>query len=167
MHGQALKLVVRCRNVVLVVLLFASLASSARADIGADGNSTTVDDLIDGTSPDSLVSVGTADLSADHNHVCVVTASAEAAHTSGTGVFIFGLSMDAEGTTRSGSNRRIEMFDNGGINDDSFEEVSTTLAFTGVSGNHTFTFSARRESGTGTITVTASSITVVCTQKRI
>jgi hypothetical protein len=153
--------------VVLVGLLFASLASSAGADIGADGSSTTFDDLIDGSSPDSLVSVGTAELSANHPHLCVVTASAEASHTSGTGVYVFGLSLDAEGTTRTGSDRRIEMFDNGGINDDSFEEVSTTFAFAGVSGNHTFTFSARRESGTGTITVTASSITVVCTQKRI
>jgi hypothetical protein len=153
--------------VVLVGLLFAALASSARADNGADGSSATIDDLINGTSPDSLVSVSTTGLSAAHPHICVVTASAEAQWEEGDGTYIFGLSMDAEGTTRTGSDRRIEMFDNAGSNDDSFEEVSTTFAFTGVSGNHTFTFSARRESGTGTITVTASSITVVCTQKRI
>jgi hypothetical protein len=135
-------------------------------DVGGDGSSTTVDDIIDSTTPDALVAIATTGLSANHAHICLVTASAEATFM-GTGVYIFGLSLDAQAGTTAASDRRIEMFDNAGINDDTFEEVSTTIAYANLTpGDHTFTFSARKSAaGNDSLNVSASSITAVCMKK--
>ncbi len=169
-------------NVSLTILLLASLAGNAawvqaandppiRAytanleDVGGDGTSVTTDDIISTTTPDVLVGVTTTNLSVNHPHICIVTASAGAVHL-GDGTYTFGLSQDEILSTVAASDRIIELFDNAGINDDSYEEVSTTYAFTGVSGEHTFYFSARkRNAGDGDILVSASSITVVCMKK--
>jgi len=111
------------------------------------------------------VAVTTSGLSLKHNHICLATASAEGTFVA-DGTFIFGLSLDSETTTRAASDRRIEMFNNPNINDDSFEEVSTTFAFPALSGDHTFTFSARKSSsGGGNLNVSASALTVVCVKK--
>jgi hypothetical protein len=72
-----------------------------------------------------------------------MTASAEATFVA-VGTFIFGVSLDDAATPVAASDRWIEMFDNQGVKDDSFEEVSTTIPFANIQGDHTFTFSARR-----------------------
>jgi hypothetical protein len=83
-------------------------------------------------------------------------------------VFIFGLSLDGAAGTMASSNRRIEMSNNADINDDSFEEVSTTIAFAGLSGDHWFTFSARKSPDAGgNLNVSASSVTAVCMKKDV
>jgi hypothetical protein len=135
-------------------------------DDGADGSSATVDDIIDTTTPDALVAITTTGLSANHSHICLVTASAEATFM-GTGVYIFGLSLDGQAGTTAASDRRIEMFDNAGINDDTFEEVSTAIAYASLApGDHTFTFSARKSvAGNDSLNVSASSMTAVCMKK--
>ncbi|CAN5340276.1 hypothetical protein BH20ACT24_BH20ACT24_10360 [soil metagenome] len=128
---------------------------------GGDGSSTTTDDIIESTLADELVTVQTTGLSTAHSHICLVTASAEATFVA-DGTYIFGLSLDGAATSAA-SNRRIEMFNNPDVNDDSFEEVSTTFAFSGLSGDHTFTFSARKSSAwDGNLNVSASAMTVVC-----
>lgn len=86
----------------------------------------------------------TSGLSGDRTYICLVTASAEATFVA-DGFWIFGISLDAAGMSAA-SNRRIEMFNNPDVNDDSYEEVSSTLAFAGLSGDQTFTFSARESS---------------------
>jgi hypothetical protein len=135
-------------------------------DDGADGSATTVDDSIDSTTPDPLVTITTTGLSNKHSHICLVTGSAEATFV-GTGVYIFGLSLDADAGTTASSDRRIEMFDNAGINDDTFEEVSSTIAYASLSpGDHTFTFSARKSvASNDSLNVSASSMTAVCMKK--
>ncbi len=120
-------------------------APGAPFDDGGDGSSATTDDIIESTTADPLVTVTTSGLSADHTHICLVTASAEATFVA-DGFWIFGISLDAAGTSAA-SNRRIEMFNNPDVNDDSYEEVSSTIAFAGLSGDHSFTFSARLEAG--------------------
>jgi hypothetical protein len=130
-------------------------------DDGGDGSSATADDIIESTAADALVAVTTTGLSPDHSHICLVTASAEATFVA-DGTYIFGLSLDGAATSPA-SNRRIEMFNNPDINDDSFEEVTTTLAFAGLVGDHTFTFSARKSSASdGNLNVSASAIHAVC-----
>jgi hypothetical protein len=136
-------------------------SGAAPFDDGGDGSSATADDIIDSTTADALVSITTTGLDAAHTHICMVTASAEATFVA-DGTFIFGISLDAAGTTAA-SNRRIEMFNNPNINDDSFEEVSSTIAFAGLAGDHTFTFSARKSAATGgNLNVSASAMTAVC-----
>ena len=168
-------------NLVVTALLIAAVAAStspAQADVsvfssgpkaplddGGDGSSATTDDIIDSTIPDALVTVTTTGLSDRHTHICLVTASAAASFLA-DGVFIFGLSLDGAASTVSASDRRIEMFNNPDINDDSFEEVSTTLAFPALVGDHSFTFSARKSlDAGGNLNVAASSMTVVCMRK--
>ena len=176
MRSRTVKLLVAW-NVVLTLLVFTGLTTSgsgAEASVfsvssgqnhGGDGSSATADDQIESTTPDALVSVTTTGLSDDHPHICLITASAEATFA-GTGTYIFGLSLDGAATTAAASDRRIEMFNNSGIEDDSHEEVTTTLAFANLTGDHTFTFSARKStSGNGTLKVSASSITAVCEKK--
>ena len=139
-------------------------ATPVLADSGGDASSTTIDDIIDSTTPDALVTVSTSGLSPNHTHICLVTASAEATFVA-DGVFIFGIGLDG-GAPVSASERRIEMFNNPNINDDSFEEVSSTIGFPNLSGDHSFTFSARKSAaGGGNLNVSASSITVSCFQK--
>ena len=131
---------------------------------GGDGSSATADDMIESTTPDALVAVSTTGLSPRHPHICLVTASAEATFVA-DGIYVFGLSLDGE-APHPASNRRIEMFNNEGINDDSFEEVSTTMAFANLQGDHTFTFSARKSAAAdGNLNVSASSIIAVCHKK--
>jgi hypothetical protein len=135
-------------------------------DDGGDGSSATADDLIEATAPDALVSVTTTGLSPRHPHICLVTASAEASFVA-NGVFVFGIALDGAAPTAA-ADRRIEMFNNPSIADDSFEEVSSTIAFANLSGDHTFTFSARKSAaGDGTLNVSASSITAVCVKKDV
>jgi hypothetical protein len=169
-------------NVVVTALLIAAIAAATtqasaadrtkvftagpRAPLndGGDGSSATADDIIETTTPDALVAVTTTGLNPAHAHICLVTASAEATFVA-DGTFIFGLSLDGATTTTAASNRRIEMFNNKGINDDSFEEVSTTLAYAGLTGDHTFTFSARKNSASGgNLNVSASAMTVMCSR---
>lgn len=143
--------------------LIISFETSAFADDGADFAATTTDNLISSTAPDTLVSVTTDGLSERHTHICVVTASAEATYAA-NGVWVFGLSLDGAAPTAV-ADRRIEMIDNAKINDDTHEEVSTTTGFSGLAGDHTFTFSARKTSSDqGNLNVTTSSMTVVCTK---
>jgi hypothetical protein len=164
-------------NVVVTVLLLSGVTTngsganaaiysvSSTQDNGGDGSSATADDLIETTTPDALVAVTTTGLSTAHPHICLVTASAEASFVA-NGTYIFGISLDGAATTTAASNRRIEMFNNQGIADDSFEEVSTTMAFANLMGDHTFTFSARKSAAAnGNLNVSASSITAVCQQK--
>jgi hypothetical protein len=139
-------------------------ATPVLADSGGDASSATADDIINTTTPDALVTVSTLGLSASHTHICLVTASAEATFVA-DGVFIFGIGLDGAAPVAA-SERRIEMFNNPNINDDSFEEVSSTIGFPGLSGDHSFTFSARKSAAAGgDLNVSASSITVSCFQK--
>ena len=135
-------------------------------DDGGDGSSATADDLIESTTPDALVAVTTTGLSPRHPHICLVTASAEASFVA-DGIYVFGLALDGAAPTAA-ADRRIEMFNNPNIADDSFEEVSTTMAFANLTGDHSFTFSARKSTATdGTLNVSASSITAVCVKKDV
>ena len=128
---------------------------------GGDGSSATADDMIETTTPDALVAVATTGLSPKHPHICLVTASAEATFVA-DGTYVFGIALDGSPPTAA-SNRRIEMFNNEGIADDSFEEVTTTIAFANLSGDHTFTFSARKSGASdGNLNVSASSMIAVC-----
>lgn len=135
-------------------------------DDGGDGSSATADDLIETTAPDALVAVTTTGLSPRHPHICLVTASAEATFVA-DGTYAFGIALDGAAPAPA-SVRRIEMFNNKGISDDSFEEASTTMAFANLTGDHTFTFSARKIASTdGNLNVSASSITAVCVKKDV
>jgi hypothetical protein len=141
--------------------LMLGLATPALADDGGDASQRSTDVIIDLTTPESLVTVTTSGLSNNHTHICLATASAEATFVA-DGTFIFGIGLDGAAPLLA-SERRIEMFNNPNINDDSFEEVSTTAGFAGLSGDHSFTFSARKSAaGGGNLNVSASSITVSC-----
>lgn len=171
-------------NVVLTVLLAAALAtnvvlvqagsdpplrvySSTLDDVGGDFTSRTADLDINSTTPRTLNSVTTADLSVLHPHVCIVTASATINKSSSqdSGYTIFGLSMDSTDTTVPSSDRVSLLIDG---EPQTYETVSTVQGFDDISGGHTFRFSARKFSDAWhTNTVTASTITVVCVKKRI
>jgi hypothetical protein len=168
-------------NVVVTVALVAGVAgpwAPASAQLSAysaqvprhdpgDGSSATADDLIESTAPDALVAVTATGLARRHSHLCLVTASAEATFA-GDGVFVFYI--DHDQSPIPASERRIEMFNNKGIADDSFEEVSTTIAVTipPAPTDPTFTFYARKSSSAdGNVLVSASSITMVCLAKDV
>lgn len=171
-------------NVVLTVLLVAALATNvvlvqagndppvrvytaSLDDIGGDFSSRTTDLDITSTTPQTLNSVVTANLSAAHPHICVVTASATINKNTSqdSGLDIFGLSMDSTNTTEASSDRVSLLIDG---EPQTYETVSTVQGFDNVSGSHTFRFSARKFSNAWhTNTVTASTMTVVCVKKQI
>jgi hypothetical protein len=167
-------------NHVLTILLVGLVASNggqrsspisiapARSQVplgeGGDFTSTTINDTINTSTPDVLVKV-TTNLTG-HDHVCLVVASAEAElDISNGGQFVFGLNVDTSASTVAGSDRTIELRDNPSVDDDNFEEVSSTHGFTVTSGSHTFYWSARALQGASTV-VNASSMTVACFETR-
>jgi hypothetical protein len=182
-YGRILKAVVTW-NIVLTVMFVIAMglyAASAQAandppvkvftahldDVGGGGAVATSDNTINGTAPDQLAIVTTNTLGAGHPHTCLVVASA-AAKYAGKGTYVFGLSMDNAAATNVGSERRIEMFDNGGIEDDSWEEVSSTYVYDGVMGSHDFRWSARKSAGADSnLIVDAATLSVVCVKKNI
>ena len=143
------------------VLSICVVSSGAQADTKAGGQSITVPDDITTTTPDVLVAT-TIGVSTNHDHTCVVNASADAYYTdnSGGGELLFGLSMDTTSSTVAGSNRRLGFTQY----QDPLKVVSTTYAFKNVKGPHTFYFSARKSANwVVLVTILSSSITVVCT----
>lgn len=182
-HSRFLVKVLMMWNIALTVLiliglgLFATAAQAANDppvrvftananDLRGGGNATTANDTITGTLPDTLVSIQSTTLSPNHPHICVVSASATAQHSVGSGVYHFGLSLD--GVTAPASDRLIEMFDNPGINDDSFEEVSSVYVWNDVRGAHIFRFFAHKDgAGDSNLIVDASSISVICVKKNL
>ena len=130
-------------------------------DAGSDGSSTTVDDQITTTVRDLLVST-TATLDVGHTHNCVVTASAGTFYGGGApGRYIFDLTRN--GLSAPASARTVDFVDAIGVNDPNNIPVATNLTFLGLSGTHTFSFYARKStSGSPTLTVTESAISVVC-----
>jgi hypothetical protein len=133
-------------------------------DVGSDGSSTTVDDNITTTARDLLVST-TATLDVGHTHNCVVTASAGTFFGGGDpgtgGRYIFDLTRN--GVSAPASARTVDFVDTIGVNDPNNKPVATNLTFLGLSGTHTFSFYARKStSGSATLTVTESAISVVC-----
>jgi hypothetical protein len=172
-------------NVALTVLvlvgmaLYASAAQAANDppvsvftanadDVGGDGDATVNNRTVNSTSYTELRKITTERLGASHPHTCVVIASATAQHSSGEGTYIFALSMDSEVGSPGGSQRRIELFDNAGINDDNVEEVSTVYTFDNVQGVHDFRFLGRKQSaGDSHMEVDAASMSVICLKKNI
>lgn len=169
-------------NIALTIMLLIALAATATMaqasndppvkvftatmdDIGSDGIQTSTDTVIDSTAQKSLLFVETPKLSTSHPHICTVIASAEATRTNNAnGVYVFSLAMDNAGAATS-SERRAEFTANQGF-DQRYEEVSTIFTYTGVTGNHTFRFFARKEAaGAADMTVSAASITVICLRK--
>jgi hypothetical protein len=132
---------------------------------GVDHTETTTDDTITTTTPDVLVSA-TVFLSGTQG--CVITGSAEVNRTSNaTGTYVFGISMDTSGTTLATSDRRVEFVATADT-DLIWEEVTTVEGFDNLSGTHTFFFSARKSSSsTATTTVTASGISVICSNTQL
>lgn len=171
-------------NAVLSALLLGSLAvnavfvqasneppaevfTSTTETVGGDGSSTTTPVVITGTSPQVLTSV-TAKVDVKHNHVCVVTGTADVtAALSGTqgSVVILGLSMDSNSTTDIASDRRVQV-EPSGVR---IATAATTLSYFALQGKHTFYLSARlpNTSFNDQPTVNSASITVVCLQKRV
>jgi hypothetical protein len=139
----------------------ASAASTAPVNVGGDYTSTTLDDTISTGTPDVLVQVSTNLL--NHTHYCLVTASAQANYDT-NGEFTFGLNVDTTASQAAGSANNIELTDNAGIDDDSYEEVSSTYGFTVTAGLHTFYWSALALAGS--TVVDNSSMTVACFQVR-
>ncbi len=172
-------------NIVLGALLLISLAANAvyvqaandppvhvftasMDDVGAAGSGTIVDRDVTSTAYFTLAQIGTSALSANHSHVCVDTASANAEYLEGSGEYVFGVNVNDSTTIHGNSPRTIEMFDNNGINDDSFEEVTTTWAFENISGPNTFTSSARKASAAdGDLRIDAAAMTVICLKKHL
>jgi len=166
-------------NLVLTVLLVTLLASNASGrsgsspvdiapagsqaplEVGGDYASTTIDDTINTATPDILVQVITN--LPNHNHYCLVTASAQANYDT-NGEFTFGLNVDTTASQAAGSANNIELTDNAGIDDDNYEEVSSTYGFTVTAGSHVFYWTALALAGT--TVVDNSSMTVACFQIR-
>jgi hypothetical protein len=137
---------------------------TAPENVGTDGSSTTIDDLITTTTRDALVST-IASLSADHTHTCIVIASAGTFFGGGTpgagGRYIFDLTRN--GLAAAASARTVDFVDQLGEDDPNNRPVATNLTFFGLSGNQTFTFNARKTAaGAPSLTVTESAISVSC-----
>ncbi|MCC7163113.1 MAG: hypothetical protein IT331_11505 [Anaerolineae bacterium] len=76
--------------------------------------------------------------------------------------------MDNPDATLAASDRQIELFNNPGINDDSFEEVSSVYAWYDVRGPHTFRFSTRKSlPADGDMVVDSSSMAIICVKKNL
>jgi hypothetical protein len=134
--------------------------------IGGDGNSTTVNDLISSTTPDELLAQIVV-LPAATPHSCHVFASAGALRAGGTaadGAYFFGLRDGGLSTDLpSPISQRAIMFPSA-----LFMAVSTNQTFTNLTGTHTFRFSARKQfSSDLDMTVTESSMSVICVQKTL
>ena len=104
-------------------------------NIGGDGSSAVVDDLITTTTRDALVST-TAALAAAHTHTCIVTASAGTLFGGGTpgvgGRYIFDLTRN--GVAAAASARAVDFVDQLNENDPNNHPVATNLTFFNLSG---------------------------------
>jgi hypothetical protein len=154
-----------------VVILMAPTSAALAQDrqplvIGGDGNSTTVNDLISSNTPDELLAQIVV-LPAATPHSCHVFASAGALRAGGTaadGAYFFGLRDGGLSTDLpSPISQRAIMFPSA-----LFMAVSTNQTFTNLTGTHTFRFSARKQfSSDLDMTVTESSMSVICVQKTL
>lgn len=183
MLRRAVKLLV-VWNIILTTLLLASLGANAMfvqasndppvqvftADLqnfGGDNSSTTSTIAIDQASPIQLTTVKVK-LSSDHNHVCLVSATAglegRIAPTQASNV-IFGLSMDTNTPTDPASDRRT-VLETSGVRAGT---GSTTLGFNNLRGVHNFYFSGRlvNTQFNDPADVKSASMIVVCLVKRI
>jgi hypothetical protein len=136
------------------------------ADVGNTGNSTTIDRVITGTARATLISV-TASLSTAHTHTCIVTTSAGTFFGGGAnGRYVFDLTRTtAAGTlfTAADTARTVDFVDQSGVNDPNNKPVATNRTYFGLSGSHTFRFTARKtNSSAPNLTVTESTISVNC-----
>lgn len=172
-------------NIVLTTLMLISLAMNAvwvqaandppvtvftasADDVGGGGFYRTSDVAITGTSATTLLSVSTANLSAAHSHICLVTASAQAARTNNAaGLYTFGLNMDTANSLASGSGRYVQFLATTD-EDKTQEAVSTVRYFRDVSGGHTFYLLAQKAAvGAADMTVTSASMVVACFKKEL
>ena len=110
------------------------------------------------------------------SHSCVAVASADVDSPGPAGVenqYRFALSRnDANPVTDTGSERRLELVDNNGVDDPDSKPVATNQHYTGLTrtngtngtGNHTFYFLGRKyEAADTNVTVTDAGISVICT----
>ena len=154
-----------------LVLNPALLQAQIPMDVGIDGSSTTVDDRIETTTRDPLVSTEVI-LDAGHMHNCIVTASAGTTWPAPGepplvgGRYIFDLTRTPLGgvaVAATASARRVDFVDNAGDGDPNTRPVATNLTFFNLSGTHTFTFNARKEAAAAPdLIVTESAISVSC-----
>jgi hypothetical protein len=106
----------------------------------------------------------TVSLSKLHKHTCLVTASADVHHyTDAWSLIQFTLTMDSTvGVANHAAHRRTEFmpYSQGGLQ---YEELSTVMAFDGVSGTHTFYFIGRRNVDTSAdASISAAGMLIVC-----
>lgn len=113
-----------------------------------------------------LCSVTTTRLSAAHNHICTLIASASASRgLSGAGRFIFGLAIDGF-PNQIDADRTIE-FTNLSEADERLISVSTNVTVAVAPGQHTFRFNARKSvDSASNIGVFPSNLSVICMPKR-
>lgn len=169
-------------NVVLTLLLLGSAAAnvaSVQASndppirvftantqlAGGAGAGQATDILINGTTNSTIADVE-IQLPAAKPHICFGFASAEAEHQSGQGLYWFNLLRN--GVSPTAAQRRIELIDNGGIQDPKYKEVSTLNTWPNQTGTVTFSFVARKDSaGDSDIKVTNATLSVICVKKQL
>jgi hypothetical protein len=144
-----------------LVLSPAPVLAQTPQDVGAGGSFATIDDAIVSTARDPLVTT-TASLDPGHMHTCVVIASAATRYDGGAnGRYIFELLRN--GVVVPGAVRIIDFTDTAGVNDPNKAPVATNRTFSPLSGNQTFTFTARKDAaGNATLFVEESAISVIC-----
>ena len=151
--------------------------SAASDDLGGGGSASTTDLVITPASttdsPLTLRSVTTSNLSPDHDHICMVTASALVTYADPSNpqsaAAVFGLSIGSDIRLIDFTERTAHLVATADP-DSEFEEVTTTFAFSNVRRDQTIRFSARWlsvESSTGNLNATTSSMTVACIRNPI
>ncbi|CAN5339935.1 hypothetical protein BH20ACT24_BH20ACT24_10320 [soil metagenome] len=133
---------------------------------GVDQSSTTTDVIISGTANLTLLTA-VVGLGTTHGHGCVVTATADVLRTADSpGIYAFGISLDSTTTTAEASDRTVQFLATPDL-DVTRVAVATTMGFDSLTGTHTFRLMGR-STGTATeVTVTASSLIVVCAKVQL
>lgn len=145
-----------------IMLALVSVPAWAQQQVGVEGASAGRD-AITGTVLDTLAITTVTIPNTGSTWHCVATCSAEVAHV--TGVSARGrLVITNNGVAVAGTDRRFELNNNGGINDPSPKEVSTTGRIVSLpAGNRTIACAAAKIAAANpNFNVNDSSITVVC-----
>jgi hypothetical protein len=154
-----------------------ALSGQAHAHNVATGQSSNADVTLTSNNNWTVIRSVTVTIAATDtaSHSCVATASADVAAPGPQGAenqYRFALSRnDSNPLTNTGSERRLELVDNSGVNDPNFKPVATNQHFTGLTrtngtngtGSHTFYFLGRKIDAADTnATVETAGISVAC-----
>lgn len=177
--NRKLKLLVTW-NIVLTTVLFLSVFANASfiqaasdppikvftasADDVGGGGGTGGAVTLDSTSNKTLATVN-ANLSPNHNHICMVTGSAAVVrYGAGTGYSQYNLQMDNAAVPNAA---RMTLGYFAGDPDAASKSITTNYGFYNVVGPHTFKFvGAKSAAGATNVSVNNSSMIVVCLKKQ-